>query len=60
MRKLRISLEWRCKTRSDNVISDWLVYRLQEIIRFQNVLQHSAFKSNPMETIKQHVQNTFQ
>ncbi|KAH8549525.1 ribosome biogenesis protein SLX9-domain-containing protein [Umbelopsis sp. PMI_123] len=33
---------------------------LQEIIRFQNVLQHSAFKSNPMETIKQHVQNTFQ
>ncbi|CAO3666795.1 unnamed protein product [Umbelopsis vinacea] len=33
---------------------------LQEILRFQNVLQHSAFKSNPMETIKQHVQNTYQ
>ncbi|KAI8577479.1 hypothetical protein K450DRAFT_251865 [Umbelopsis ramanniana AG] len=42
----------RKKTRKANA--------LQEIIRFQNVLQHSAFKSNPMETIKQHVQNTFQ
>ncbi|KAG2186138.1 hypothetical protein INT43_002576 [Umbelopsis isabellina] len=33
---------------------------MQEILRFQNVLQHSAFKSNPIETIKQHVKNTYQ
>ncbi|KAI9020998.1 ribosome biogenesis protein SLX9-domain-containing protein [Phycomyces nitens] len=32
---------------------------MQEILRFQKVMQHSAFKQNPMATIRQHVQNTF-
>ncbi|KAI7861769.1 ribosome biogenesis protein SLX9-domain-containing protein [Spinellus fusiger] len=32
---------------------------MQEILRFQKVMQHSAFKQNPLATIRQHVQNTF-
>lgn len=32
---------------------------LQEILRMQKVMQHGAFKQNPLETIRQHVQNTF-
>ncbi|KAL0095665.1 ribosome biogenesis protein SLX9-domain-containing protein [Phycomyces blakesleeanus] len=32
---------------------------MQEILRFQKVMQHSAFQQNPMATIRQHVQNTF-
>lgn len=33
---------------------------MQEILRMQKVMQHSAFKENPLATIRQHVQNTFQ
>ena len=33
---------------------------MQEILRFQNVLAHPAFKSNPMLTIQQHVKNTME
>lgn len=33
---------------------------MQEILRFQNVLSHPAFKSNPMLTIQQHVKNTME
>ncbi|KAI8984313.1 ribosome biogenesis protein SLX9-domain-containing protein [Mycotypha africana] len=32
---------------------------LQEILRMQKVMQHGAFKQNPLATIRQHVQNTF-
>ncbi|KAF7720868.1 hypothetical protein EC973_005889 [Apophysomyces ossiformis] len=32
---------------------------MQEILRFQKVMQHSAFKQDPLSTIRQHVQNTF-
>ncbi|KAI8378646.1 ribosome biogenesis protein SLX9-domain-containing protein [Choanephora cucurbitarum] len=32
---------------------------LQEILRMQKVMQHGAFKQNPLDTIRQHVQNTF-
>ncbi|KAG0166053.1 hypothetical protein DFQ28_007921 [Apophysomyces sp. BC1034] len=32
---------------------------MQEIVRFQKVMQHSAFKNDPLATIRQHVQNTF-
>ncbi|ORX62257.1 hypothetical protein DM01DRAFT_299453 [Hesseltinella vesiculosa] len=32
---------------------------LQDIARFQKVLQHDAFKNDPLSTIRQHVQNTF-
>ncbi|KAJ3411014.1 hypothetical protein HDV05_002922 [Chytridiales sp. JEL 0842] len=30
---------------------------LEEILRLQNVLKHQSFKTNPMETIRAHVQN---
>ncbi|KAF9348266.1 hypothetical protein BGX26_000307 [Mortierella sp. AD094] len=33
---------------------------MQEILRFQNVLAHPAFKSNPLLTIQQHVKNTME
>ncbi|KAG0010849.1 hypothetical protein BGZ81_002525 [Podila clonocystis] len=33
---------------------------MQEILRFQNVLTHPAFKSNPLLTIQQHVKNTME
>ncbi|KAF9436570.1 hypothetical protein BGZ76_003584 [Entomortierella beljakovae] len=33
---------------------------IQEILRFQNVLAHPAFKSNPLQTIQQHVKNTME
>ncbi|KAG0338753.1 hypothetical protein BG004_007095 [Podila humilis] len=33
---------------------------MQEILRFQNVLSHPAFKSNPLLTIQQHVKNTME
>ncbi|KAG0313678.1 hypothetical protein BGZ99_008655 [Dissophora globulifera] len=33
---------------------------MQEILRFQNVLAHPAFKSNPLMTIQQHVKNTME
>ncbi|KAI8342691.1 ribosome biogenesis protein SLX9-domain-containing protein [Chlamydoabsidia padenii] len=33
---------------------------MQEMARFQKVLQHDAFKQDPLSTIKQHVQNSFQ
>ncbi|KAF9134479.1 hypothetical protein BGW39_006939 [Mortierella sp. 14UC] len=33
---------------------------MQEILRFQNVLAHPSFKSNPMLTIQQHVKNTME
>ncbi|KAI8071796.1 ribosome biogenesis protein SLX9-domain-containing protein [Gongronella butleri] len=32
---------------------------LQDMARFQKVLQHDAFKNDPLSTIRQHVQNTF-
>ncbi|KAI8047074.1 ribosome biogenesis protein SLX9-domain-containing protein [Gilbertella persicaria] len=32
---------------------------LQEMLRMQKVMQHGAFKQNPLDTIRQHVQNTF-
>ncbi|KAI8645934.1 ribosome biogenesis protein SLX9-domain-containing protein [Parasitella parasitica] len=32
---------------------------MQEILRMQKVMQHNAFKENPLATIRQHVQNTF-
>jgi hypothetical protein len=32
---------------------------MQEILRMQKVMQHGSFKQNPLETIRQHVQNTF-
>ncbi|KAI8877513.1 hypothetical protein K501DRAFT_337368 [Backusella circina FSU 941] len=32
---------------------------MQEILRMQKVMQHSAFQQNPLETIRQHVQNKF-
>ncbi|KAF9331861.1 hypothetical protein BGZ91_011927 [Linnemannia elongata] len=33
---------------------------MQEILRFQNVLAHPSFKSNPLLTIQQHVKNTME
>ncbi|KAG0207257.1 hypothetical protein BGX28_001476 [Mortierella sp. GBA30] len=33
---------------------------MQEILRFQNVLSHPAFRSNPLLTIQQHVKNTME
>ncbi|KAG0235390.1 hypothetical protein BGW42_005369 [Actinomortierella wolfii] len=33
---------------------------MKEILRFQNVLAHPAFKSNPLQTIQQHVKNTME
>ncbi|KAI8092941.1 ribosome biogenesis protein SLX9-domain-containing protein [Halteromyces radiatus] len=32
---------------------------IQEMARFQKVMQHSAFKQDPLSTIRQHVQNSF-
>ncbi|ORZ19806.1 ribosome biogenesis protein SLX9-domain-containing protein [Absidia repens] len=32
---------------------------MQEIVRFQKVMQHDAFKQDPLSTIRQHVQNSF-
>ncbi|KAG2212237.1 hypothetical protein INT47_001596 [Mucor saturninus] len=32
---------------------------MQEILRMQKVMQHNAFKDNPLATIHKHVQNTF-
>ncbi|KAI7904702.1 ribosome biogenesis protein SLX9-domain-containing protein [Cokeromyces recurvatus] len=32
---------------------------MQEILRMQKVMQHSAFKQNPLATIRQHIENTF-
>ncbi|KAI8394030.1 ribosome biogenesis protein SLX9-domain-containing protein [Radiomyces spectabilis] len=33
--------------------------QMQEIVRMQKVMQHSAFQQNPLATIRQHVVNTF-
>ncbi|KAF9538751.1 hypothetical protein EC957_006235 [Mortierella hygrophila] len=33
---------------------------MQEILRFQNVMAHPSFKSNPLLTIQQHVKNTME
>ncbi|KAF9978681.1 hypothetical protein BGZ73_001036 [Actinomortierella ambigua] len=33
---------------------------MKEILRFQSVLAHPAFKSNPLQTIQQHVKNTME
>ncbi|SAM01313.1 hypothetical protein [Absidia glauca] len=33
---------------------------MQEMARFQKVMQHNAFKQDPLSTIRQHVQNSFQ
>ncbi|KAI9473871.1 MAG: ribosome biogenesis protein SLX9-domain-containing protein [Benjaminiella poitrasii] len=32
---------------------------MQEILRMQKVMQHNAFKQNPLATIRQHIENTF-
>ena len=36
------------------------VNSMQEILRFQNVMAHPSFKSNPLLTIQQHVKNTME
>jgi hypothetical protein len=33
---------------------------MSEIQRFHKVLNHSAFKADPLSTIKQHVENTIE
>ncbi|RUS31339.1 hypothetical protein BC938DRAFT_478025 [Jimgerdemannia flammicorona] len=35
-----------------------LTCSLKEVLRFQKVLQHPAFKANPLATIQQHIKNT--